>query len=130
MKIIKIIKTQWLTNIIQIGDLNFRYINFASYSNGDMIVETTAFPASPARMFFGLQSNGHPFFEGNNHFSIDVKEMPKNVDKSRFEAENCIVTINEGAHKGKEYLVSFSMNSKFTELFNFKEKTIKQKKNI
>ena len=34
----EIIKTQWLTNIIKIGDKDFRYVNFATYSNGDMIV--------------------------------------------------------------------------------------------
>ena len=33
----EIIKTQWLTKIIRIGDLYFRYINFAEYSNGSMI---------------------------------------------------------------------------------------------
>ena len=30
----EIIKTQWLTNIIWIGEENSRFINFAVYSNG------------------------------------------------------------------------------------------------
>jgi hypothetical protein len=55
-----IIKTQWLNNIIQIGPLNYRYINFASYSNGDMVVETTSFPSDPKRYFYGLKMmEGH-----------------------------------------------------------------------
>ena len=56
----EIIKIQWITNIIQIGDLNFRYVNFANFSNGDMIVESSVNPGSLLRMFFGLKSNGLP----------------------------------------------------------------------
>ena len=128
----EIIKIQWLTNIIKIGDLNFRYINFANYSNGDMIIETTSYPPSSLRMFFGLKTNGLPFFGETNHFSITVKDQPDNTDKSRCEAENFIATINDGRQKGKEYLVSIPKNTKYAELFNFEEndinKIIKQKK--
>ena len=49
----QIIKTQWLSNIIKIGDRDFRYVNFATYSNGDMLVETTAYPGNKFRYFFG-----------------------------------------------------------------------------
>ena len=38
------IKTQWITNIIIIGDKDFRFINFVTYSNGDFVVETTPCP--------------------------------------------------------------------------------------
>ena len=55
------IKTQWLNNIIEIGDLNFRYINFASYQNQDMVVQTTSYPSSTKRMFYGLKKNGRIF---------------------------------------------------------------------
>ena len=37
-----IIKTQWLNNIIIFGDNTFRYVRFASYLNGDMVIETTS----------------------------------------------------------------------------------------
>ena len=50
-----------LNNIIRIGDINSRYINFASYSNGDLIVETTAFPGNDKRMFYAIKLNGRPF---------------------------------------------------------------------
>ena len=62
----KIIKTQWLNNIIKIGDKNFRYVNFANYSNGDMIVETTSCPGSSKRMFYGIKSNGRALFTNNS----------------------------------------------------------------
>ena len=56
-----IIKTQWLNNIRTIGDLYYRYINFASFSTNDMIVETNCYPESTKRMFYGLKADGSPF---------------------------------------------------------------------
>ena len=57
------IKTQLITNIIWIGDKGFRYINFANYSNGDMIIETTSNPGNSKRMFYGLKNNGEYLFK-------------------------------------------------------------------
>lgn len=34
----EIIKTQWLNNIIWIGDKYFRFVNLVTYSNGDMVI--------------------------------------------------------------------------------------------
>ena len=48
-----IIKTQCLTNVIKIGKEYFRYINFVSYSNGDMVFLTTANPKKNERIFYG-----------------------------------------------------------------------------
>ena len=59
----KIIKTQWLTSIIQIGDKDYRYINFVDFSNGDMVVETSACPSHDERMFYGITSDGLPLFK-------------------------------------------------------------------
>ena len=53
-----VITNQWLNNIICLGDKDFRYVNFASFSNGSMIVEATSIPDSPKRMFYGIQSDG------------------------------------------------------------------------
>ena len=57
-----IIETQWLNNIIIFGELNYRYLAFGSYSSGDMVVQTTRFPTSTKRIFYGLQQNGRPLF--------------------------------------------------------------------
>ena len=57
-----IIKTQWLNNIRTFGDLYYRYINFASFSTNDMLVETNCYPKSTKRMFYGLKADGSPFF--------------------------------------------------------------------
>ena len=63
----EIIKTQWLTKIIKIGELKFRYVNFAQYSNGSMVVETTACcPGNDKRMFYGLDIDGKGLFTSND----------------------------------------------------------------
>ena len=57
-----IIKTQWLNNIRTIGEFKFRYINFASFEENDMIVETTRYPASNRRILYGIKADGTPYF--------------------------------------------------------------------
>ena len=78
-----IIKTQWLNNIIVIGELNYRYINFASYSNEDMVIETNSYPGSYKRIYYGLKQNGRPLFinrtngEETTYYSITVENEEK-----------------------------------------------------
>ena len=114
----EIIKTQWLTNIIRIGDKDFRYVNFATYSNGSMIIETTAYPGNKYRYFFGLQSNGLPYFKNSNHFSIEISNQQDNSEKSRFEAEIFVVKLDESPYLDQEYLVSIPQGNKYCELYN------------
>ena len=98
------IKTQWLNNIIVFGDLNYRYINFASYESGDMVVETTCYPQSKKRMFFGLQENGRPFFTNNGEnlfYSLNIQ----NDNNGNFEAVALIIKLTT---EGREYFMSVS----------------------
>ena len=60
-----IVKTQRLNNIIWIGDKYFRYINLVTYSNGDLIVETSSTEGTSKRMFYGIKKNGRSFFKGD-----------------------------------------------------------------
>ena len=62
-------KSQIITNIIWIGDEGFSYVNFANYSNCDIIVETTS-NQSPKRIFYGLKSNGEYFFNKNGKSTL------------------------------------------------------------
>ena len=80
-------KDQRINRIIYIGDIYFRYMNFASYSNKDMVVETTCYPEESKRMFYGLKANGRPFFKdkSNNketpYYSINVEFDGDNFKK-------------------------------------------------
>ena len=57
------IKTQELNNIINLKKSGFQYINFASFSNGDMIFETSKYPYDPIRIFYGFKKMEEVFLK-------------------------------------------------------------------
>ena len=115
------IKTQWLNNIIEIGNSAYRYITFASYSNEDMIVETTCHPGVPTRMFYGLKQNGRPFFNKNEkesaHYSLNITQ-----NLGKFEAEGSVIKLSSAEEK--EYFMSISKLECNAEIINFDEDII------
>ena len=44
-----------LNKIIELGGDKFRYSRFSFYSNGDMIVDTSCYPITNNRSFYGLK---------------------------------------------------------------------------
>ena len=117
-----IITTKWLNNIICIGGLDFRYVNIAIFSNGDLVVETTAIPGNSKRNFYGINTYGEPLFTSNQYFcSIDITGETES-NNTRFEAEIFFVTINN-----KEYLVSIGKEEKYVELYDLSTCDIKGK---
>ena len=127
----QIIKTQLITNIIWVGEDDFRYINFANYSNGDMILETSSCPGNSKRIFYGLRKNGEYFFEKDGQitpfYSINVREQLNNTNNARYESENFIIKLKEEGIQ-KEYLVSMGKLSQYCELYDFDLNDINQKK--
>ena len=126
-----IINTQFLNNIIWIGDNNFRYVNIASYSKKDMIIETTSKPGSSKRMFFGIKKNGRGLFLKNGnytyYYSIEASKQTGNNGNIRFEGDIFTAIINGGDNNGKEYLVSIGNNNQYIELYDFDNDEIYQK---
>ena len=121
-----LIEKQWLNNIICIahGDAGYRYVNFANFSNGSMVVETTSLPGNPMRLFYGIDNNGRPLFKNNQyHSSIEIKTQSKSSNY-RFEAEIFMVKINN-----KEYLVSIGKGDKFAELYDLEKIELISQKN-
>ena len=116
-------KTQMINNIIYIGNISYRYMNFASYSNGDMVVETTCYPENIGRMFYGLKSNGRPFFKNksNNketpYYSINVEDAGENYKS--LEGDGIIIKLSSNENNGKEYFLSISKMACNAELFDF-----------
>ena len=108
-----LIEKQWLNNIICIadGDDGYRYVNFANFSNGSMVVETTSLPGNPKRLFYGIDNNGLPLFKNNQyHASIEINSQTTNY---RFEAEIFMAKINN-----KQYLVSIGKGDKYAEVYD------------
>ena len=122
----EIIKIQWFNNIIWIGDNTFRFVNFATYSNEDIIIETTSSPGNSKRMFYGLAQNGRIFFTKNNsyNFSLEATNQIGNEGNIRSEAEIFIAKINN--NDNEEYLVSIGKSNQYIELYDFEENKIYQ----
>ena len=104
-----------INNIILIGEPTFRYLNFMTFSNEDMIFETTSFPTNNKRIFYGLKKNGRYYFKNNNS-----EETPFNYLIADIEDEGKLESIN---HKlmidNKEYIISIGRLFSYTEIFNF-----------
>ena len=104
-----IINSQWLNDIICLGDENMRYVNFATFQNGDMVVETTAIPDSPKRMFYGITSDGESLFGEGQYYKTIIISGQTDSNNARYEGEIFIVPIN-----GEEYLFSIGKgNNKY-----------------
>ena len=61
----EIIKTQKLTNIIQVGPQDYHYINLVTTENGDLIYSASSYPNDNYRLFFGLTKEGKGYFYDN-----------------------------------------------------------------
>ena len=122
------IRTQWLSSIIIIGDWNFRYINFVTYSNGDFVAETTACPKDSRRMFYGLKANGRELFKNNSDetafYSINTKDQENGGKK--YEGEIFIIRITNDPDK--EYILSITKISEYFELYDFENNEVYQEK--
>ena len=123
----QIIKNQWLTNLIPISDLNFRYIDPALSKNNDLIIQTTKSTGSKERKFFGIKKNGRYYFkdirgEKYPYFSINVTNGDNN-QLYMFENAGSIIQLE---NDDNDYFLSIGIHnsSSYTELIDFKNKTI------
>ena len=116
-----IIKDQLLNNIIKVGDLQFRLINFAENLNGDIIFLTTSYPNSNKRIFYGIKNNGRPLFENGTDYFYSIN-VTNDIKDYNYETQSLFVQLSEG-DDGKEYLLSYGI-SKYTELYDFEGKIV------
>ena len=100
-----IIESKWLNDIICIGDNGYRYVNFATLSNNDMIIEITALPGNDQRLFYRMDSKGNQYFT-----SITATGQ---TATSNFKYESQIFTININDAQKKEYLISIGKGKYF-----------------
>ena len=104
------IDSKWLNGIICIGDSGYRYVNFATLSNNDLIVEITALPGNDQRLFYRLDTNGNQYYS-----SISVTGQNAT---SNWKYESEIFTININDAQKKEYLISIGKGKYFTEIYD------------
>ena len=72
-----LVKTQWLNDIVLVGELNFRYTNFITSSKGEMIVYSVAYPNNANRIYYGIDSKDNPLFKDANviYFRISTNNL-------------------------------------------------------
>ena len=103
-----------LTNIINAGPEYFRYLNFAKYSNGDMVFLSNSFKKNDiiqnTRIFYGLTKKGRPLFNDSYFYSTNVNE--NKIENGKYESESLVV--KESGNSKNEYL---SLRNIFNELF-------------
>ena len=62
------VTSQKLDNIIYLGDSGFAYSNFATFSNGSLVIESSEDKGSTTRIFYGITKDGNPLFFFYNYF--------------------------------------------------------------
>ena len=120
----KIIKTQWLNNIIWIGNRDFRYVNLASNSNGDLIIETSSNQNSAERKFYGIKEDGQPYFSNNQYINSIIISDQEGSDNGRYGGEIFFVKINEENAGNKEYLVIVGFDNQYIELYDLENNRV------
>ena len=116
-----IIKTQWLTNIIKIGNNTFRFVNFALSSDNNLFLQSTAYPSKKENYFFGIKSNGRPYFITQKGLTeVILLSYPDASYNARYNGEfiNIITNVNNNINDKKEYLMSIGKGEHDCEFFN------------
>ena len=111
-----IIKTQWLTNIITIGEKNFKYISLTISSKNDLFLHITSSNNNNDinNYFFGLKSNGRPYFNINGNYSTIINIFS---EKPRQNGE--IINLKVNNNEEKEFLMSIGKDNYNAEIFDF-----------
>ena len=122
-----------INNIIYLGGENFRYNHFSLNSKGDMIIDTTAFPGNNERRFFGLKKNGRPFFFNENNIETPYRTLfvsgLENANQQKTEGESSFIILSKQNDSNlEEYLLSFSKEDNYIELYDFDNNLIITKK--
>ena len=120
-----IIKKQWLNDIILVGEKNFRYINILTSSKGELVFSTSSYPASRARIYYGIDLDGNAIFQDDSENDIYIikKNVLRNEDQyttiKRYESVSAFIKINGDTDRNKEYIIDLGKSSFYTEIFDY-----------
>ena len=122
-----IIKTQWLTNIIEITDIYNRFIHPFLTSNNDLIIQATNSIGTGDRNYYGLTNEGRYFFTDENgeetpYYSIGVTNNGEAVYK--FEGTAAAIQI---ANDDNNYFLSIGTNNAYAEIIDYKNNNVYMK---
>ena len=124
-----IAKIQWLTNIMPISEINFRFIHPFLTKNKDFIIQTTSVLIAKTRRYFGLTNEGRYYFndskgEETPYYSIDAKGSSEDELLYKFEGTAASVQFE---NDDNDYFLSVGNKDSYAELIDYKENTITRK---
>jgi hypothetical protein len=124
-----IAKIQWLTNIIQISEVKFRYIHPFLTKNKDLIIQTTSSLGTAKRRYYGLTNEGRYYFinskgEETPYYSIDAKGSSEGEILYKYEGT---VTSVQFEDDDNDYFLSVGNKESYAELIDYKNNTITRK---
>ena len=123
-----IVKIQWLTNIIQISEVKFRYINPFFTKNKDFIIQTTSALGTSKRRYYGLTNEGRYYFtdskgEETPNYSIDAEGSNEN---ELYKYEGIAASV-QFENDDNDYFLSVGIKDSYAELIDYKKNTITRK---
>ena len=111
-----IIKTQWITSIIEYSEPGVNYGALDTTPFGSLICSSSYYTDSKTtKYYYGLKKNGRPFFSGNGKESSFSSTY---TDKKRCEGNIYAIKLN-GADDDKEYVIAFGNNVIYFEMYDF-----------
>ena len=121
-----IAKIQWLTNIIQISEINFRFIHPFFTKNKDFIIQTSSVIGTEKRRYFGLTNEGRYYFsdskgEETPYYSIDAERS--NEDELLYKYEGTATSV-QFENDDNNYFLSIGNREAYTELIDYKGNTL------
>ena len=114
-----------INNIILFNEENFIYLNFANYSNGDIIFSSTANFQTEKRIFYGFKKNGRPFFQNETSYFYSMNSTKESNWEYKNESDSLVIKLSDESEK--EYLISTGNNKSFCEIYDFENNEIYKK---
>ena len=114
-----IIKTQWLNNIILVGEKDFRFVNLISSLNGELLLSTSSSFPNRDRIYFGIDPIGNPIFNDKSIIKKSVVRNVRNNNIYRYESQPGLIKINDDNKQNKEYFINIGINKTYTEIFDY-----------
>ena len=117
----KIIKTQWLNNMIPLGIDEIWYMTSTFSSNNDLIIESHLYNETQPmteRFFYGISSNGRPlFYNSDNQTYLNYKLFTVDTIFSKFESQ--LIKIKLFNNTEKDYYLNIGFSNSLIEIVDF-----------
>ena len=117
----KIIKTQWLNNMIQLGIDEVWYMTSDFSSNNDLIIESHLYNGKEPvieRFFYGIRANGRSlFYNSDNHININYKQFTVNTGFKIYESQ--LIKIKLFNNGEKDYYLHIGFSNTSIEIVDF-----------